>query len=929
MVEPTNSVGVAPEAASTSTAMAPNQSRGQAQAARDDDDAVVAARHKNLQHPRPRRGWKLVRNVVLPRTDATNPKSSFGLNLIKSSQQATSPHTVVKETPASAHGNAESSARKDDIVVAVNGHVVFNVDTMEVCDKNVFRYVIRLMKQTREGNPLRLDVLRPCGDDNAHGEALEDGMDGNDSISTPEISDDSLVTGPAVAGPKPGSTGADLTAKEDAQNQTTIEPKTQQQQKQLQQHNKVRSSFIVQVPPATKVGDTIRVRIPSTSGEASPKVVGITCPAWLGYADTRKRYLRLVLSDEKAPPIEGATPMDYIAASAARPARHRSSANFLTLSPSKNRRKRRQFIPSPSIHRYAGSNAKSGGGYTKYDEEADDDDDYAAAAGMAGMDIQWEDYQHGQSRVGRQYQVTAFPRALNMPTAMGDAAAGPTRSRGSHRELEDWSNEPPLGYDAVWDPQKAADAIGKGEDIDGFLDSLPTYEKAAGMEALHLSNYIVAGAKAIMDKKDRKDPTSLDVHGAPLTKEQAERFRSLVKSTSKSFFDIAASLGISVISAMIHYYRVYKQTDEYKILKERLSTEMDLCWMCDDGGDLLMCDSCDRGYHPDCLDPPLSVIPEGEWKCPLCAKKEDRRRRSSISSASSTSAKPANKCRVAGCTRFKQYNRDGMCIYHYKQSSDAGVDADADDSSIATLDSSVATNSSVTNRHKGHKHCRIAGCSKYKQHQCEGFCKNHYKEEMDKRAALENQKKISSPKPNNKCRIEGCNKFKQYGFDGMCRAHHNDANSEEVLNVVLDAEESSAVSTKPKSKCRIEGCNKFKQYGFDGMCRAHYNDANSDKELSPSDAPPTLKYSDSSNKKRSMTATGTRRSPRTSPKSSNADESRIIDMTALSDDSEEETWECIRCNESVPVDRFRCTACKAWKDGKRPTKGSPGGNESA
>ena len=377
MVEPiVNIGGVAPEAASMSTAIAPAnqmQSQGQ-QAALDDDDAVVAARHKNLQHPRPRRGWKLVRNVVLPRTDPSNPKSSFGLNLIKSAPQATSPHTVVKEAPPSAApGNA---ARKDDIVVAVNGHVVFNVDAMEVCDKYVFRYVIRLMKQTGEGHPLRLDVLRPYsdGDGDTIDVALEGdmAMDGNDSVSTPEISDDSLVAGPAVAvaGPKSGSTGADPMVTENSQNQTTtssaVEPKTQQH------NNKVRSSFIVQVPPATKVGDTIRVRIPSTNGEASPKVVGITCPTWLGYVDTRKRYLRLVLSDEKAPPIEGATPMDYIAASAAaRSARHRSSSNFLTLSPSKNRRKRRQFLPSPSIPRYAGSNAKSGGN-TKYDEEEEE-----------------------------------------------------------------------------------------------------------------------------------------------------------------------------------------------------------------------------------------------------------------------------------------------------------------------------------------------------------------------------------------------------------------------------------------------------------------------------------------------------------------------------------------------------------------------------
>jgi len=899
MMAETNSGGFPPEAGAGH--------KGQSQGHNILDDAAVAHRHINLQHPEPKRGWRLVRNVVLPRTDSSNPKSSFGLNLIKSNPQDASPHTVVKETPPSVCGNAEGdgrttsstctssngnggapAVRKDDIVVAVNGHVVFNVDTMEVCDQYVFRHVIRLMKQTGDGDPLRLDVLRRCSDAK---EAFEGVTDANMSVSTPEISDDSIVrVGPAAAGAKVA------TASKKPQGQTADPSKKQHQHRHT-------SSFIAEVPSEAKVGDIIRVRIPSTDGKASPKVLGIACPAWLGYVGTRKRYLRLVLSDEKAPPIEGATPMDYIAASAARSARHRGSANFLTLSPSKNLRRRRQFDPSPSIHRFAGSNTKRGGN-GKYAEE--EDGEYPAA-GMAGMDIQWEDYQPGQSRIGRQYQVAAFPLALNKPAATGDAA-GPTRSRGSHRELEDWSNEPPLGYDAVWDPQKAADAIGRGEDIDGFLDSLPTYEKAAGMEALHLSNYIVVGAKAILDKIDRKNPTSLEVHGAPLTEEQAERFRSLVKSTSKSFFDIAASLGISVVSAMVHYYRVYKQTDEYKTLKERLSSEMDLCWMCDDGGDLLLCDSCERAYHPECLDPPLTDIPDGEWNCPLCAKK-DRRQRSSFSSASSTSVKPANKCRIAGCTRYKQHNRDGMCIYHYKNSSDTDVNADpeADDSSIATLDSSIATNSSVTSRQKGHKQCRMEGCSKYKQHQCEGYCKTHYNEEMERRASQIEKQKISSTKPKKKCKIDGCGKFKQHGLDGMCRAHYNDANSEEESNL----------SDAPLTVTCCDSINKK-------------NARPSSARRSPRSSPEASNADESStsNSKKRAKPTGTRRSPRSSPGASNADGSSIIDMTALSDGCVEESWECSRCHESVPLGRFRCK-CKAWKNGKRPTKGSSSGNESA
>jgi hypothetical protein len=30
---------------------------------------------------------------------------------------------------------------------------------------------------------------------------------------------------------------------------------------------------------------------------------------------------------------------------------------------------------------------------------------------------------------------------------------------------------------------------------------------------------------------------------------------------------------------------------------------------------------CDFPYHLECLDPPLSAVPEGEWFCPKCEQK--------------------------------------------------------------------------------------------------------------------------------------------------------------------------------------------------------------------------------------------------------------------------------------------------------------------
>lgn len=39
---------------------------------------------------------------------------------------------------------------------------------------------------------------------------------------------------------------------------------------------------------------------------------------------------------------------------------------------------------------------------------------------------------------------------------------------------------------------------------------------------------------------------------------------------------------------------------------------------------ILLCDSCDSGYHTACLRPPLMVIPEGEWFCPPCQHVSER-----------------------------------------------------------------------------------------------------------------------------------------------------------------------------------------------------------------------------------------------------------------------------------------------------------------
>lgn len=78
---------------------------------------------------------------------------------------------------------------------------------------------------------------------------------------------------------------------------------------------------------------------------------------------------------------------------------------------------------------------------------------------------------------------------------------------------------------------------------------------------------------------------------------------------------------IIVKSPLDKNYYEKKKIQEKKLENEAETedfTYCQVCGACDREDTLLLCDGCDRGYHCECLNPPLARVPEDQWFCAAC-----------------------------------------------------------------------------------------------------------------------------------------------------------------------------------------------------------------------------------------------------------------------------------------------------------------------
>jgi hypothetical protein len=127
-----------------------------------------------------------------------------------------------------------------------------------------------------------------------------------------------------------------------------------------------------------------------------------------------------------------------------------------------------------------------------------------------------------------------------------------------------------------------------------------------------------------------------------------ENFHKAVIESNKEISFVASKLGITVGSCLWYYYNRYKPSNNYNILKchiRKLQMEQtrnhDECAICDDGGELLCCDTCPHAYHLRCLGQ-SSAAPlddEESWSCPICVRKRTESCRSPAKSPKKMNAR--------------------------------------------------------------------------------------------------------------------------------------------------------------------------------------------------------------------------------------------------------------------------------------------------
>ncbi|XP_033147376.1 methyl-CpG-binding domain-containing protein 9 isoform X3 [Brassica rapa] len=104
----------------------------------------------------------------------------------------------------------------------------------------------------------------------------------------------------------------------------------------------------------------------------------------------------------------------------------------------------------------------------------------------------------------------------------------------------------------------------------------------------------------------------------------------LVETLSEKFKSLYEAEVLPLVQKLMDYRKLECTTEMTKEIKDivvsisklpKAPWDEGVCKICGvdkDDDSVLLCDTCDAGYHTYCLNPPLIRIPDGNWYCPSC-----------------------------------------------------------------------------------------------------------------------------------------------------------------------------------------------------------------------------------------------------------------------------------------------------------------------
>ncbi|KAG9351689.1 hypothetical protein JZ751_022940 [Albula glossodonta] len=117
----------------------------------------------------------------------------------------------------------------------------------------------------------------------------------------------------------------------------------------------------------------------------------------------------------------------------------------------------------------------------------------------------------------------------------------------------------------------------------------------------------------VLGNKRKRSSSSEDVDGEDSEQEDSSLLSSSVRSDSSS-----------KPNKNKRGRPAKKKKKKKKVLGEEgdgyETDHQDYCEVCQQGGEIILCDTCPRAYHLVCLEPELEKAPEGKWSCPHCEK---------------------------------------------------------------------------------------------------------------------------------------------------------------------------------------------------------------------------------------------------------------------------------------------------------------------